>query len=106
MKRRRIAVLLAALASIAALATVAVAKPGAGSSQTGFKTAKPPYLVPTAVGVRVDPILSVGDTIGQYQMSGIPDGLGAYRSDRDGDRDDDDDDKARVTVVMNHELGR
>jgi hypothetical protein len=105
MRRRRTAVLVAALASIAALATVAVAKPGAGSSSGGFKTAKTAYLVPTAPGVEIDPILSVGDTIGEYQMSGIPDGLGAYKSGRDGDNGGDDD-KARVTVLMNHELGR
>ncbi len=114
MKRRRMAVVLTALASVAAIATVAIAKPGAGSSEEGFKTAKPPYLVPTAPGVVIDPILSVGDTIGQYQMSGIPDGLGAYGNKDDDDddneswrgRSDDDDDKADVTVVMNHELGR
>jgi hypothetical protein len=101
MKGRRIAVLLAALASVAVIATVAIAKPGAGSSQAGFKTAKPAYLEPVAPGVQIDPILSVSDTIGRYQMSGIPDGLGAYEND-----DRDDDDKAGVTVVMNHELGR
>jgi hypothetical protein len=100
MKRRRIAVALTALASVVAVATVAVAKPGAGSSEEGFKTGKPAYLEAVAAGVKIDPILSVGDTIGEYQMSGIPDGLGAYGSERG------DDDKAGVTVVMNHELGR
>jgi uncharacterized protein DUF839 len=80
----------------------------------GFKTAKPAYLVPTAPGVRVDPILSTGDIIPatgetvDYQMSGIPDGLGAYAA---GQGDDDDDRRSthgrgRITVVMNHELGR
>lgn len=79
----------------------------------GVKTAKPPYLVPTAAGVEVDPILSTGDIVPtgqtpQYQMSGIPDGLGAYANKNSGDGAD----KGRgqlpetFTVVMNHELGR
>jgi hypothetical protein len=109
MKRRRLAVVLTALASVAAIATVAIAKPGAGSSEAGFDTAKPAYLEPVAPGVVIDPILSVSDTIGEYQMTGIPDGLGAYGGDDNEGwpgRSDDDDDKAGVTVVMNHELGR
>ena len=61
---------------LVALTCVAIA-----FAATGVKTAKPPYLVPTAPGVIVDPILSTGDIVptGQvpaYQMSGIPDGLG------------------------------
>ena len=50
MKRRRITVALTALASVVAIATVAVAKPGAGSSEEGFKTAKPAYLEAVAQG--------------------------------------------------------
>jgi hypothetical protein len=70
---------------------------GGASHQTGFKTTRPPQLVPLEPGVVVDPILSVGDVVPgtTYQMSGIPDGLGAYK---DGDN--------RVHVLMNHELGR
>jgi hypothetical protein len=45
-------------------------------------------------GVVVDPIVSTGDIVGGYQMSGIPDGLGAYK------------DKGSVQVLMNHELGK
>lgn len=50
-----------------------------------------------APGVVVDPILSVGDIVPgtTYQMSGIPDGLGAYK-----------DGQNRLHVLMNHELGR
>ena len=48
---------------------------------SGFDTARPPQLVPTESGVEIDPILSAGDTIGGYQMSGIPDGLGAFAPD-------------------------
>jgi hypothetical protein len=96
----RTKILSCALLAAALLATPAMAGPGT-------KTSKPPYLVPTAPGVQVDPILSTGDTVPQgqtppYQMSGIPDGLGAYserRSSRTGKR------KATYNVVMNHELG-
>ena len=74
----------------------------------GFETTKPAYLVPTAPGVIVDPILSTGDIIGTYQMSGIPDGLGAYRADRaDGNGNNNSTGGRRnVVTVMNHELGR
>jgi len=88
-----------ALAAIGALAlTVAgsasSAKKDPAKKTLGFKTAKPAYLVPMAPGAAVDPILSAGDTIGGYQMTGIPDGLGAYK------------DGGSLQVLMNHELGR
>jgi hypothetical protein len=72
---------------------VALGAPAA--SDPGFKTAKRPYLVPIdpASGVLTDPILSTGDVVGGYQMSGIPDGLGAYK------------DGGTLQVLMNHELG-
>jgi hypothetical protein len=92
--------------AVATLLIVTLAGSVAGTS--GVKTAKPPYLVPTAAGVVVDPILSTGDIVGDpasgYQMSGIPDGLGAF-----GNPDEDDDDNPLTetfTVMMNHELGR
>jgi hypothetical protein len=78
-----------------------MATPTSASHETGFKTLRPPQLVPIEPGVIVDPILSVGDIVPgtvpgtTYQMSGIPDGLGAYQ---DGDN--------RVQLLMNHELGR
>ena len=58
-----------------------------------FDTAQPPQLVPTESGVTVDPILTTGDIVGDYQMSGRPDGLGAYRPEDD-----------ELDVFMNHEL--
>ena len=103
-KRLRL-ILVAAAAAATAFVAVALAA-------TGVKTAKPPYLVPTAPGVVVDPILSTGDIVGDYQMSGIPDGLGAYISGESALDDDDDDDddgggkKGTFVAVMNHELGR
>ena len=100
----------AALAMTIAVAGVIAASGGATHGGAGFDTAKPAYLVPTAPGVKIDPILSTSDIVGTYQMSGIPDGLGAYPLGRHGD--DDDDDRGRSSkggmfvVAMNHELGR
>ena len=70
-----------------------VALGASAASDPGFKTAKRPYLVPVEPGVITDPILSTGDVIGGYQMSGIPDGLGAYK------------DSGTLQLLMNHELG-
>jgi hypothetical protein len=64
------------------------------ATASGFKTAKPPYLVPLEPGVTVDPILSTGDIVGSYQMSGIPDGLGSYKT------------GGTIQLFMNHELDR
>jgi hypothetical protein len=90
----------AALLLVGSLASVAAA-----ANPPGFKTARPAQLVPCAPGdcgpipvqpgVVVDPIVSVGDVVGGYQMSGIPDGLGAYK-----------DAGNTLHVLMNHELGR
>ncbi len=87
-------------AAIAAGVLLSVALPP-GSAVAGdppFLTTKPPQLVALEAGVEIMPILTAGDVIGQgsraYQMSGIPDGLGLYRSGPD-----------TVEVWMNHELG-
>ena len=87
---------------VLAAVTGATAVVAASAAMAAVKTQKPPYLVPTAPGVVVDKILSTGDIVpeGQappYQMSGIPDGLGAY--DGKGHA------KGTYTVLMNHELG-
>lgn len=56
------------------------------------------YVVSTAAGWKVTPLLTVGDTVNlkadgkPYQMVGVPDGLGAYS------------DKGNLVVLMNHEL--
>jgi hypothetical protein len=107
---------LAALFAATAFAAVCVA---VAMAAAGTKTAKPPYLVPTAPGVVVDPILSTGDIVPQgqtppYQMSGIPDGLGAYDNRGDhGDHRGRGHDRGHghergsgtYTALMNHELG-
>ena len=62
---------------------------------TGPSSSQAPYLVPTAQGVAVTSIISVGDAAANgYRMVGIPDGLGAY-----------DNGDGTFTVTMNHELG-
>ncbi|MFL5738254.1 MAG: hypothetical protein ACJ76P_13095 [Actinomycetota bacterium] len=64
-----------------------------GGRPAGFLTSRRPYVVPLVNGVRVEPLLTTGDVVGGYEMTGIPDGLGAYRSS-----------KARIQLFMNHEL--
>ncbi len=86
---------LTAFAAIAGAIMLAVAGGASSKKVPGFKTAKSPYLVPLAPGASVDPIISAGDIVGGYQMTGIPDGLGAFKDGHDG-----------VQVLMNHELGR
>src|SRR5687767_2798900 len=105
MTRIRLVIGSGLVAAIAACAVLLVGGAGASHGTSGFKTAKQPFLVGTAPGVVVDPIMSTGDVFGSYQMSGIPDGLGAYRS-RGGDDDDDDHGRGEFVVVMNHELGK
>src|SRR4051794_26059189 len=57
-------------------------------------TTAPAYLVPTAPGVEITPVLTAGDTVGDYRMAGVPDGLGAF-----------DNGDGTFTVLMDHELG-
>ena len=85
-----------ALGAVAAAAVATVwAASGSAGNKPGFDTARPAQLVADAgSGVQIDPILSTSDIVGSYQMSGIPDGLGAYKSG-----------KNSVVVLMNHELG-
>lgn len=112
MRKRRLAV-----AFMAALLTSVATVTATADHRRGFKTAEPAQLVAVEPGVRIDPILSTGDIIGDpatgYQMSGIPDGLGAYESRRRGHDDDDDrwhgrrghrDDDDKIHILMNHEL--
>jgi hypothetical protein len=105
---------IAAAAAFGVLAAVFLVSAATGShGGPGVKTSKQPFLVGTAPGVVVDPILSVGDVVptGQtpaYQMSGIPDGLGAYANKKHGKGAHKGKGKLQrtFTVVMNHELGR
>jgi hypothetical protein len=60
-------------------------------------TRRPPQLVALVDGVEIRPLLSAGDVVGTgneaYQMTGVPDGIGVYRSS-----------PTSVEVYMNHEL--
>ncbi|MHB1156964.1 MAG: alkaline phosphatase PhoX [Phycisphaerales bacterium] len=74
--------------SAAMLTWSAIGAQGSSSSQT-------PYVEPTAPGIGVTSILTVGDAADNgYQMVGVPDGLGAF-----------DNGNGTFTVLMNHELG-
>jgi hypothetical protein len=92
MRKRRLAVV--ALFALGA-ATLGATAAG-GGNDVGFDTARLAQLVAEpGSGTVIDPILSTGDIVGGYQMSGIPDGLGAYK-----------DNQNNLVVMMNHELGR
>jgi hypothetical protein len=97
---RRSLVMVGGVAAALVLAAAGVGQ--AQSSGTGFDTSRPAQLVATeegaAQGVGINPILSTGDVLGEYQMSGIPDGIGAYT--KNAGRNN-----ATLEVIMNHELG-
>ena len=101
MRHRRTA-LLAVAANVVAASILVGGGPALSSTRvaraiTPFTTSERPYLVPLAAGVEIHPIITTGDIVGGtragYQMSGVPDGLGAYRS-TDGS----------IELFMNHEL--
>jgi hypothetical protein len=69
-------------------------RPLAAAASSGVKTTRAPQLVALESGVIIDPILSTGDVVGTYQMSGLPDGLGAYKTGN------------TIQLFMNHELDR
>ena len=77
------------------LGSPSLLKPARALAHRGLapSTTTEPYLLPTLPGVRTIPILTTGDSIRGYRMVGIPDGLGAFNSDRDD-----------FTLIMNHEL--
>jgi hypothetical protein len=79
--------------AIAATSASLAANVHAGSF-TGPSSSQSPYVTPTLPSVDVTSILTVGDTVGNYAMVGIPDGLGAY-----------DNGNGTFSVLMNHELG-
>jgi hypothetical protein len=49
-----------------------------GQAAAPVKTTEPPGLVGLAPGVMYDPILTAGDVVGNYQMTGVPDGGGFW----------------------------
>ena len=86
----RVAISCAALTAIIA-GTTSLADAG---SFTGPSTTVAPYLQPSADGVDITSLLTVGDQGARngYKMVGIPDGLGAYKQ------------GSNTIVLMNHEL--
>ena len=67
----------------------------AGAAQNGFKTQQPAMIAPGAgapAGTEIKPIITVGDTIGDYMFEAIPDGISYWKSA-----------KNQATVLVNHE---
>ncbi len=93
---------------IASAAAVLVAL-GGGACAAGNENERRPkgpqkaraQLTPAAAGVQIRPILSTGEMVGTYQMSGVPDGLGAYAA--SGPRAQGGGGEG-LQVMMNHEL--
>jgi hypothetical protein len=86
--RKTFVLIVAALAVAATAAIVASAANIAGPSSS-----ESPYLLGSQPGVQARSILTVGDDVGGYRLTGIPDGLGAF-----------DNGDGTFTVLMNHEL--
>ncbi len=84
---RRISLLVVALSLGASGMLPATAAP------PGFTTSEPAAAVPLAPGVVIDPLLTAGDVIGDFQATGVFDGIGFYRSSAN-----------RVELIVNHEL--
>lgn len=73
--------------------TIAVPVASPVAVEPGSMTAVRPYLIATdPATLDILPILTAGEMVGDYQMAGVPDGLGAYKAD-DG-----------VVLFVNHEL--
>ena len=70
----------------AELAATAIIEPGA------MTTARPFLLPLDGSNLTITPLLTTGEMVGDYQMAGVPDGLGAVRSGE------------HVILLMNHEL--
>jgi hypothetical protein len=89
---RRMRLLMGALGALVlgGTAAIAVAAPGA---EQGPSSSEPPYLVRTQPGIVTKSILTTGDSVDDYRMVGIPDGLGAY-----------DNGDGTFTLLSNHEI--
>jgi hypothetical protein len=88
--KRRLAT--AAVAGVAGLGLMSTAAAAPGGS-TGPTSSDAPYQVRHVPGVTLTSILTAGDSVGGYKMSGIPDGLGAF-----------DNGDGTFTLLMNHEF--
>jgi hypothetical protein len=61
---------------------------------TGPSTTVSPYMIPAAANVSVTSLLTAGDVVGSYTMSGLGDGMGAF-----------DNGDGTFTALLNHEIG-
>lgn len=64
-----------AVTALLAASLAAPALAGAASPSAGFITRADPMLTPLVDGVSVKPLLTVGETIGDYRFESIPDGI-------------------------------
>ncbi|MES2779633.1 MAG: choice-of-anchor I family protein [Bacteroidota bacterium] len=65
-----------------------------GAAGALASSSQSPYLTSAAPGVKLNSMLTVGDSINGYKMAGLGDGLGAY-----------DNGNGTFTLLMNHEMG-
>jgi hypothetical protein len=86
--KRSVTVLVATLAMTSALSGSATAHREARRA-----TQARPMLVALQPGVEITPIINSGDRVGDFQYTGVPDGIGVYESAPD-----------RLEVFTNHEL--
>lgn len=75
------------------IANLSTSTPTLAQGQTGPSTLNTPYVLPTITGAQFTSILTAGDVVGGYKMSGIPDGTGAF-----------DNGDATFTLLVNHEI--
>jgi hypothetical protein len=91
---------LAAIGAALATATAGTAFAAQGGTQAGPSSSQSPYVVPTAKGVKIESLITVGDSVNEkwdnstpYRYVGIPDGQGAF-----------DNGDGTFTLLSNHEL--
>jgi hypothetical protein len=92
---------LAVSVATAAVPLAAITAPARAAAPvtTGPSSSQSPYLTPSAPGVSLTSLLTVGDSVNNkadgspYRMVGLPDGLGAF-----------DNGDGTFTVLMNHEV--
>jgi hypothetical protein len=75
------------------ITNLSTSTPTLAQGQTGPSTLTTPYILPTIPGAQFTSILTAGDVVGGYKMSGIPDGTGAFDN---GDN--------TFTLLVNHEI--
>jgi hypothetical protein len=82
------------LALVCVLVGIAIAagSAGAGQDRAAFVTAEKSMLTPVAPGATVQPIMTVGETIGAYRFESIPDGISIQPRGR-----------GQVDLYINHE---